>query len=396
MKWMRSIKRRIGIRASLPWVILIFALGFVAGNLSLFQIAALNDSEKAIESFRDAFSIIESRYIDDVDVDLLVDGAIDGMVKALGDDHSGYIRPDLYTIYTDFSGEFTGIGVTVYTNPDNGEIEVLTVIPNSPAESVGVLPGDIFYDVDGIPVTGLSQADLTTLVPGPRGSSVIIRFMRDGELLTFEIIRDTFPLPNVSYEMVGDDIAHISMLDFNDLSRSQLDDALKAVDINETAGLIFDMRNNPGGTLDSAIEIGSAFIEDGVLLRQVARDKTEELTRSSGSYYDIKVPIVVLVNKASASAAEVIAGAMQDYGVATIIGERTFGKGTVQTIPPPLANGGGLRITVRRWLTPKGNWIHQQGITPDIIVKWDREANDESVADIQLGTAIEYLESLRD
>ena len=230
---------------------------------------------------------------------------------------------------------------------------------------------------------------------GPRGSSVIITFKRGDELITFDIVRDTVPLPNVSYEIIGENIAYIAMVDFNDLSRPQLDDALDEVNINETKGLIFDIRENPGGTLASAIEIGSAFIEDGVLLRQVARDQSEEVTRASGGYADIDVPIVVLVDETSASAAEVLAGAIQDYGVATIIGEKTFGKGTVQNIPQ-LSNGGGLRITVRRWLTPNGHWIHDQGITPDIIVEWNPEDEDADSDDIQLQAAIEYLDSLSD
>ena len=375
--------------------LVVFVLGFVVGTIEDNRIIALSDTDEAFEPFWDAFSLIESRYVEQVDVERLVDGAIDGMVDSLGDQHSGYIRPDLYKRSIDFSGEFTGIGVIIETNTDTGDIEVVSVIAESPAEKAGVLPGDVFYEVDGRRVIGLSQAELSALVPGPRGTTVTITFRREGELVTFEIVRETIPLPNVSFNVVGDNIAHITMVDFNDLSREQLDDAFDAVDINQTGGLIFDMRGNPGGTLASAIDIGGAFIEDGVLLRQVARDQSEEVTRTSGGYADIKVPIVVLVDEKSASAAEVLAGAMQDYGVATVIGEKTFGKGTVQNIPP-LSNGGGLRITVRRWLTPNGHWIHEQGITPNIIVEWNPETDEEEADDEQLQAAIEYLESLRD
>lgn len=395
MKWMRTFKRNPQVEHSILLAALVFALGFAAGHVSDFRTIALSDTDKAFEAFWDAFSIIEERYIDQTKVETLVNGAISGMVGSLDDDHSGYIRPELFKRSTDFTGEFTGIGVFVETNDDTSDLEVVTVIPESPAEAVGVLPGDIFFEVDGQRVTGFTQAELTALVPGPRGTTVTITFKRDGALITFEIVRDTFPLPNVSYEVVGDNIAHISMLDFNDLSRSQLDDAFDAVDINGTGGLIFDIRNNPGGTLASAIEIGSAFIEDGVLLRQVARDQSEEVTRTSGGYADLDVPIVVLVDETSASASEVIAGAMQDYGVATLLGETTYGKGTVQNIPQ-LSNGGGLRITVRRWLTPNGHWIHQQGITPDVLIEWNPESDEEAENDIQLAAAIEYLESLRD
>ena len=378
-----------------------FVVGFAAGSLSQSDAdaqegAAPSDSERAFEPFWDAFSIIESRYVVQVEVDTLVDGAIRGIVDALGDAHSGYIRPGLCPRSRDFSGRFSGIGVTIKTDEATDRIEVATVIPNTPAENVGLLPGDIFHEVDGQRVSGFSQAELSALVPGPPGTTVNIVFERGDEFISFEIVRDNFELPNVSYEIVGEDIAYIAMLDFHDLSRSQLDEALDAVDIHNTGGLIFDIRKNPGGTLASAIEIGSAFIEDGVLLRQVSRDQSEEVIRASGDYLDIGVPIVVLVDETSASAAEVIAGAMQDHGVATIIGETTFGKGTVQNLPD-LSNGGCLRLTVQRWLTPDGHWIHRLGITPDIIVDWNRsERVDGRAADPQLAAAIEFLESRRD
>lgn len=399
MNVLRFIMQKSRVSSTLILTIVVFAAGFVVGNVSLLSRTnaqgrvALSDTDEAFEPFWDAFAIIESRYVDPIDINVLVDGAIDGMVDVLNDEHSGYIRPELYESTTDFSGEFSGIGVTIRTNQETEEIEVVTVIPNSPAEGVGVEAGDIFFEVDGESVVGLTQAELVTIVPGERGTTVNITFKRDEELVNFDIVRDIFEIPNVSYEIIGDNIAHITMLDFNDVSRTQLDEALDDLDINNTNGLIFDMRGNPGGTLVSAIEIGSAFIEDGVLLRQVSRDQSEEITRTNDDYAGITVPIVVLVDETSASASEVIAGAMQDYGVATIIGETTFGKGTVQNIPQ-LSNGGGLRITIKRWLTPNGAWIHEQGITPDIIVEWNPESVDDLEDDIQLQEAINYLESL--
>lgn len=399
MNWLRLMISKSRISTTVLLTMVVFAAGFLVGNVSLLSRinaqgrVALSDTDEAFEPFWDAFSIIESRYVDPIDVEVLVDGAINGMVDVLNDEHSGYIRPELYETTTDFSGEFSGIGVTIRTNQDTEEVEVVTVITNSPAEGVGVEAGDIFFEVDGESVIGMTQAELVTIVPGPRGTSVNITFKRGEELVNFDIIRDVFEIPNVSAEIVGDNIGHITMLDFNAVSRSQLDDALQTLDINNTNGLIFDMRGNPGGTLASAIEIGSAFIEDGVILRQVSRDKSEEITRTNDDYADINVPIVVLVDETSASASEVIAGAMQDYDVATIIGEVTFGKGTVQNIPQ-LSNGGGLRITIKRWLTPNGAWIHQQGITPDIIVEWDPESVEDLENDLQLEEAITYLESL--
>lgn len=398
MKWMAANRQRSRSCMILLLAFAVFAVGFAAGRLSQ-SVAnapgrARNDVERAFEPLREAYSIIESRYIDPVELETLVDGAIKGMVDALGDAHSGYIGPELCPRSRDFSGEFSGIGVIVKTDEETGLIQVASVIPNTPAEKAGVLPGDIFYEVDGNRVTGFSQAELSALVPGPPGTAVTIGFKRGQEFVTYEIIRASFEMPNVTYEVIGDNIAYIAMLDFHDLSRSQLEAAFEAIDITSASGLIFDIRNNPGGTLASAIEVGSAFIEDGVLLRQISRDLTEEVTRASGGYLDIELPIVVLVDETSASASEVIAGAMQDQGIATIIGETTFGKGTVQSLPD-LSNGGCLRISTRRWLTPNGSWIHKQGITPDIIVERNPGADDAEL-DPQLAAAIHYLKTRRD
>ena len=401
MNRMREIWRRSRVSRTILVTIVIFTIGYAAGSVtqthtSAQSRAALSNTEEAFQPLWDAFSIIESSYIDPVDVDVLVAGAIKGMADALGDPHSGYIRPELCPNSRNFTGEFSGIGVIVETDEDTGLIEVVTVIPQTPADRVGVLPGDIFHQVDGIRVSGMTQAELSAFVPGPQGTIVTIVFKRGDELITFEIVRDIFEVPNIAYDTVGDNIAYISMLGFHDLSRAQLDQAFEAINMDSATGLIFDLRNNPGGTLASAIEIGSAFVEEGVLLRQVSRDHSEEVTSATGGFANIDVPIVVLVDETSASASEVIAGAMQDHSVATIMGESTFGKGTVQTLPPKLSNGGCLRITIRRWLTPNGNWIHKQGITPDIIVEGNPPAGDSDDEDPQLAAAIEYIESLRD
>ena len=397
MEWIRRFRRNWQTCQSVLLAVAVFVIGFMAGGMTELgktNAVALGAVDEAFEPFWDAFSIIESRYVDAVDIETLVDGAIDGMAASLNDEYSSYFRqPETCEKMTDFSGRFSGIGVMIRTIQETGETEVVSVIPNSPAEDAGVMPGDVFYEVDGESVAGMTQAELTAIVPGASGTAVTIIFRRGDELVSYDIVRDVFTVPNVSHQIVGDNITHLTMLGFNEASRSQLDDALKAVDINRGNGLIFDIRGNPGGTLSSAIEVGSAFIADGVLLRQVSRDQSEEVTRASGSYANIAVPVVVLVDETSASASEVIAGAMQDYGAATIIGETTFGKGTVQNIPE-LSNGDCVRITVKRWLTPNGAWIHQQGIRPDIIVEWDPES-DGDLEDPQLAEAIRFLESLR-
>ena len=381
------------IPAPLLLSLVIFALGIVLGMAAEKRVAAASDLALAFAPLLEAAELIQSRYIDPVDIETLVDGALAGMVKALDDAHSDYIRPRHYQRSTNFSGEFSGIGVFVETDELSGDVKVLSVMAGSPAETSGVSPGDVFHAVDGTLVSGYTQVELSTLVPGPRGTRVIITFRRDSELITLEIERETMVIPNVEYALLAGDIAHIKMLDFNDLARAQFGDALEALDINQRAGLIFDLRGNAGGTLASAIEIGSALIEDGILLRQAARDQAEIITRTTGGYAGIQAPIALLVDATTASAAEVLAGALQDHQAATIIGQPTYGKGTVQNILP-LENGGGIRLTVRRWLTPEGSWIHQQGIRPDIMVEPVDADADDAATDALLQRAIAHLASL--
>lgn len=366
-------------------ILLAFALGAAAGSLLPSSHA---ESDPLFQPFWEAWDLIQSRYIDAVDAEQLVEGALTGLVDSLEDEFSYYITPEVYARDYSYSGEFTGIGVMVKAN-DQGGIEVMEVVPDSPAAEVGVLAGDIFFAVDGESVAGLTQADLSALVPGPRGTSVRVAFMRGDDLLTFDIVRDVFVVPNVDYEIHGD-IAYIAMNEFHKLSREQLEEALAAVDLPARIGLIFDVRGNPGGTIESAIDVASLFIEDDIVLQQVDRDGQISLTRSHGSSASIQVPIVLLVDSESASASELLAGALQDHARATIIGETTFGKGTVQTIHE-IANGGAVRLTVRRYLTPAGRMIDKTGVAPDIII----EADDDGDNDNHLAAAIAFLESLR-
>ncbi|MCY4147409.1 MAG: S41 family peptidase [Chloroflexi bacterium] len=366
-------------------ILLAFALGVGAGGLLPFSQA---ENDPLFQPFWEAWALIQSRYIDEVDAEQLVAGALTGLVDSLGDEFSYYIAPEVYARDYTYSGEFTGIGVMVKTNSQGG-IVVMEVAPDSPAAAAGVLVGDIFYAVDGEAVAGLTQDELSALVPGARGTNVRVTFRRGAALHTFDIVRDVFVVPNVAYELHGD-IAYIAMHAFHKLSRSQLEAALAALDMASRAGLVFDLRGNPGGTIESAIDVASLFIEDEIVLQQVDRDGQTSQTRGAGGSASIHAPIALLVDSESASASELLAGALQDHARATIIGEATFGKGTVQAIQE-VANGGAVRLTVRRYLTPLGRNIDQTGVVPDIII----EADDDSEVDEQLTAAIAFLESLR-
>ncbi len=354
----------------------VFFVGFAMGNQrAILQAqgntgASSEEVARAFEAFWQTFNLIQDQYIDDVPLEVLAEGATTGMVEALDDPFSGYMNPETFdNLNSDLSGEFEGIGVVIHTIEDTGEIEVIGLLKGAPAQGAGILPGDIFTIVDGTDVTNVDQSELAVLVRGPEGTPVNIIMRRGTELIDFEIVRARITVPNVESEILDDNIGYIRMNQFSPTARQDLDAALNEIEVNDRDGLIFDLRDNPGGLLSTAIEISSAFIESGTVVIEAFSDDNERVYEANGNFANIDVPIVVLVNEASASASELVAGALQDAGVATIMGEVTFGKGTVQQWLP-LVNDGGVRLTIARWLTPERRWIHDQGVTPDIIIDW--------------------------
>jgi len=378
-------------------VAVIFFAGFVLGNQYAVGRAQGTTSPppeavSAFEPFWQVFNLIQSDYLDKIDLDKLVDGATNGLMDTLGDPYSGYMNPELYDLMnSDMSGEFDGIGVVIHTDEETGEIEVVGVIEGAPAQTAGVKPGDVLTAVDDQPVTGMSQTELAVLVRGAEGTQVKVTMRRGEALIDFEITRAHITVPHTETEIVGD-IGYIKLNQFTANARADLDAALEAVDVNERRGLILDLRDNPGGFLSSAIDVASAFIPSGAVVTEDFGDSQQEFD-ATGNAADIQVPIAVLVNGGSASASELLAGALQDHDLAMIIGETTLGKGTVQTWHT-LVNGGGVRLTIARWLTPDGHWIHEQGITPDITVTWENPTYEPDEADPQLDAAVSYLESL--
>jgi carboxyl-terminal processing protease len=336
------------------------------------------------------YNLIQSDYIDDVELSVLVDGATQGMVEALGDEFSGYMDPETYALLNDdLEGEIEGIGVVIRTVEETGAIEVVGVLEGAPAQQAGILPGDIFAEVNGQSVAGMTQLELATEVRGPEGTDVVITMERGDELIDFTITRARIVIPNVESEILEGEIGYLKLNQFSASARQDIDTALGEMDVNSLNGLVVDFRDNPGGLLNSAIDVASAFIEEGTIVTEAFGDDDEIVFDATGNYADVNVPIVVLVNEGSASASELVAGAMQDAGVATIIGETTFGKGTVQTWHE-LINGGGVRLTIARWLTPSGRWIHENGVVPDIEVEWTPESYEDE-HDLQLQAALDFL-----
>lgn len=383
-------------------VIGIFVAGFVVGSQSGISAAQGDTSpppevEEAFQAFWQVYNLIENNYLEDVDTHVLVDGAINGMVNALGDQYSGYMDPETYPLLdSDLSGEYEGIGVMIQTIEETGEIEVISVFGGSPAQEAGVLPGDIFYEVNGENVIGLNQLELSGLVRGEAGTEVNISFKRGDEIINLTIKRAAITTPNISSRMYEGGVGYIKLEQFTANARTEIDNAIGELraegDLNV---IILDLRGNPGGLLSSAIDVASAFLADGTILIEDFGSGEERVFEATGSYVDIETPLIILVDEASASASELVSGAWQDRGRAIIIGEVTLGKGTVQTWQP-LVNGGGVRLTIARWLTPNRNWIHEHGVTPDIIVEWDPENLSElgTENDLQLNAALEFAASL--
>lgn len=396
--FVQSIRERILPYKNSLLLVIVFAAGFAVGNQQLVSQAQGNTSppdgvETTFEPFWQVYNLIENEYLNrgEVTPEILVDGAIKGMVESLGDQFSGYMDPETYPLMnTDLSGEVTGIGAVVETVEDTEEIRIVSVMEGSPAQAAGLQSGDIFIAVDGENVTGLSQLELVTKVRGPEGSIVELTMKRDDEEIVFSIVRARITIPTVESETLDGNLGYIKLHDFSINAREQIDAALTEMDVNNLDGLVLDLRGNPGGLLSTAIDVASAFIKGGTILVEDFGDH-EQVFEANGSYIGVSVPMVVLVDDNSASASELVAGALQDSGRATIVGVTTFGKGTVQTWQS-LVNGGGIRLTIARWLTPNGNWIHEQGITPDIIVEWPVENRDEN-NDPQLNAAIEILTS---
>tara|TARA_B100000029_G_scaffold120903_1_gene114235 strand:+ start:2656 stop:3969 length:1314 start_codon:yes stop_codon:yes gene_type:complete len=318
--------------------------------------------------------------------------AIKGMIAAVDDPYTSYIEPAVMKIeQQDLSGEFEGIGAHVRRRED-GAIQIISPIEGGPAESAGILSGDIIVAVDGEEIGGLPLLEAVTKIRGPRGSLVVLTIKRLGQLQTTEIdvIRDVIALPSVLLRSEpGSDITHIRITEF----KADTPDRLKEVLLQEidggAEGLILDLRSNPGGYLQQVFEIADMFLNEEVILVEERQDK-EVLWESKDGGLATDLPVVLLVNAYSASGSEILMGAFQDSGRSQVVGEKTFGKGTVN-IFRELSNGGGLYMSIGRWYTPMKRQIEGEGLLPDFEVT----DTDPQKADImQVEKAIELLENL--
>ncbi|MCH8815288.1 MAG: S41 family peptidase [Chloroflexi bacterium] len=335
---------------------------------------------------------------DAVDYDILREGAIDGAIEALGDPHTEYITPEQYELGIDIiSGAFEGIGAQVDQDAVTGEIFIVAPFSNTPAAEAGLVFGDVILAVDGESAEGWSVRDAVGVIRGPQGEPVTLTIRHfDGEIEDITIVRATIVIPTVFSETIEDengdpvnDVAYIRLEQFTDQSVGDMSAKLKEIVDAGFDSLILDVRYNPGGGLDATVQIADMFIDEGIILTQVDRDGSETVFEAHAGGEATEIPIVLLVNEFSASGSEVLAAALRDHNRATLIGEQTFGKGSVNHVRP-LSDGGALYVTIARWLTPSGELIEGIGIAPDITVTFT-DADVEAVRDVQLFAAINFL-----
>ncbi len=386
-----------------------FGVGFVAGHATastnLLSLLGLGPSARSAEAgtpadlaatfqpFWQAWDIVHAEYVDQpVDNQVLMRGAIRGMLEALGDPHTGYMTPaELQISMTHLDGELEGIGATVETDTASGYTRIVSPMPGSPAEQVGVLPNDLIITINGEDIQNQDITTVVTKVRGPAGSTVTIEILRapESQPLTFTITRAKITIPSVESRLIDAQIGYVRINSFGEKTGQELKRQLEALLAQKPAGLILDLRGNPGGYLTAAIDVVSEFIPEGVVMLERFGDGTEKQYTAQRGGLATQIPLVVLIDQGSASASEIVAGAIQDRGRGQIVGAQSYGKGSVQA-PHSLAGDGAIRVTIAKWLTPTGQWIHERGITPDVAV--ERTPEDRAAGrDPQLDKALEVL-----
>lgn len=348
--------------------------------------------EELFAPFWQTWQIIHDQYIEQpVDDVTLMRGAIDGLLESLGDKHTSYLVPDQYERFNiQHEGEYEGIGAWVDISGDY--LTIISPMPGSPAEDAGLKPKDKIIAVDGEDMTGIDGELVRRRIIGPEGSIVVLTVLRSGVSDPFdvEVERAGITIPSVAGEILDGNVAYVQLFIFGTNTRQDLRNLLKELLAQEPEGMIFDMRDNGGGYRDTAIEVASEFIADGIIMYQQYGDGTRTTLEALSRGLATEIPLVVLINEGSASASEIVAGAIQDHGRGLLVGVTSFGKGSVQNIIPLDDDQGAVRVTTARWLTPNERQIHDIGLEPDVEVQITEE-DFQAGRDPQLDKALELL-----
>lgn len=357
---------------SLSILLVGIALGFVLAGQWVPNVSAVPRQDyETLETFTNILSIVKKNYVEDVETKNLVNGAINGMLSSL-DPHSAYLTPDLYKeLQMDTQGRFGGLGIEITVK--NGVLTVVSPIEDTPAFKAGVQPGDMIFKIEDDFTKDMTLVDAVKRMRGPKGTKINLSIKREGnpELINFTLTRDTIRVQSVRNRTLEPGYGYIRLAQFQERSDRDLQKALEkmAGEKGGLKGLVLDLRNNPGGLLTQAVRVSDLFLDSGLIVYtdgRIESQKQKFFAQKDASLMDF--PIVVLVNGGSASASEIVAGALQDHKRAVVLGTKTFGKGSVQTILP-LDDNSALRLTTARYFTPKGRSIQATGIVPDIIVE---------------------------
>lgn len=365
---MKVNKKKLLIALAL--VITFAAVGIVAGRWSVTLVDAEVEGYENIKIFTEALSHVRKNYVEEIKTKDLIYGAIKGMLSSL-DPHSSFMPPDSYKeMQVETKGEFGGIGIQI--GMKDGILTVIAPIEDTPAFKIGIKAGDKIMKINDQVTKDMSLNDAVNKMRGPKGTPVKITIMREGwtEFKDFTIVREIIKVKSVKSRVMEEGIGYVKLTQFQEQTAADLADALRKLSDAKVGSIILDLRNNPGGLLNSAVDVSSQFLPDGklvVYIKDRAGQRSEYRTGGNYPHYD-KPTMVVLVNQGSASASEIVAGALKDWHRAVILGIQTFGKGSVQSVIP-LSDGSGIRLTTARYYTPNGTSIQSTGITPDIIAK---------------------------
>ena len=372
------------------FIISIFFLKFSTFNP---VVAAENEVYKKIDLFGEVLEKINKEYVDEINQSESMDAAIDGLLQSL-DPYSAYMSPEIFNeMQTETSGEFGGLGIEV--NMESGVVKVISPIDDTPASRAGIKAGDYIIKIDDIQVQGKSLSEAVDLMRGPVGSSIILTVRRIGQkkALTFEIVREIIQIKSVKADLLKNNVGYLRLTSFNENSGDQIREQIREFEKNGNINsYILDLRNNPGGLLSQAIRISDFFLDNGEIVSTKSRKASENRKwfAKKGDLIGGKT-LVVLINYGSASASEIVAGALQDHKRAIILGENSYGKGSVQSIIP-LKNRGAIRLTVAKYYLPSGKSISEVGVSPDIEINEDTdEFRIKTDTDNQLSYALKLL-----
>ena len=356
------------------------------------QAATPDELDTLFAPFWEAWNIVHDQYVEQpVDDELLMQGAIRGMMDALGDEQTFYMEPEVYENETSsLQGQYEGIGA--YVDTEGEYLTIVSPIEGSPAEQAGLMPGDRVIAIDGEDMTGVAPEEARLKVLGPEGTDVTLTVARDGEPapLEFTITRAEIEIRSAEGKMLEQNIGYVDINTFGEQTTQELRSTLDELLRQNPRGMIIDLRNNPGGYLSTSVEVASEFIEEGVILYEEYGDGRRDAHRALGNGQATDIPLVVLINEGSASASEILAGALQDYERATLVGVKSFGKGSVQNWVPLSDDQGAARVTIARWLTPDERLIDHIGLMPDVVVEMTPE-DFEAELDPQLDAALETM-----